>query len=86
MKANAPFIVPVAPLLVRKDSLITLPSLLTPVTTTLPSAMLAAVPPVTTLRARGTSGFVIPLVTVWADNDVATAAITAVLEAAATFL
>lgn len=87
LKALTPLIVAGVPMTTTKDSVITLPSILTPVTTTEQVLTLVAVPPTVTDRARGTSGFVIPEVTVVSALDEAeVAASTAVLVPAATFL
>jgi hypothetical protein len=85
LKALVPFIVPVEAIVVMNDSVIILPSTFVPVTTTELDWTADAVPPIVTESTLGTSGFVIPDVTVWALPLALVAASTAVVEAAATF-
>lgn len=86
MKAFVPLIVPVVAIVVMNDSVIVLPSMFVPVITMLESWTLVAVPPTVTDRRRGTSGLVMPVVTVVsAEAEAFVAAKTAVVVPAATF-
>lgn len=85
LNALTPLIVPVAPTVGSKLSVIVAPSTLVPVTIIAESCTEAAVPPTVTDKALGKSGLVMPEVIVEPAVGIAVAAKTAVLEAAATF-
>lgn len=70
----------------RKISLIGLPSMLYPLTVTTESRIREVVPPGVTIKALGTSGWVIPAVTVTGEVAALVAAKIAVEVPAATFL
>lgn len=86
LKAFTPLIVPVLAIVVINDSVIVFPSTFVPVTTIELDWTAAAVPPIVTLKARGTSGLVIPAVIVCALPLALVAARTAVVAPAETFL
>lgn len=85
MKALTPVTVPPVAEAKRKASEIGLPSILNPLTVTSESKIREVVPPPVTVKLRGTSGFVIPEVTVTGAVPAAVAARTAVVEAVAIF-
>lgn len=86
LKAFVPLMIPVVAIVIMNDSVITLPSMFVPVTTTAPVLTLAAVPPIVTLRVLGTSGSVKPELTVVAtEADKLVEPKIAVAEPAATF-
>jgi len=85
--ANAlvPLINPVELAVVLKLSVIVLPSTFNPVITIVESSTFAAVPPTVTVSARGTSGWVMPVVIVWGVTAEAVDARIAVVEPTGTF-
>lgn len=85
LKALLPVTVPPVAEAKRKASLIGLPSILKPLTVTEESRIREVVPPPVTVKLRGTSGLVIPVVTVTGEVAAAVAAKTAVVEAVAIF-
>lgn len=86
LKALVPLIVPVVAMVVTKFEVIVLPSIFVPVTTMVQDWTEAAVPPIVTDNALGTSGLVIESTTVVsAELEALVAANTAVDVPAATF-